>query len=601
MKASQRYHRALTFLLTLTSISMDVSYGAASLHQHTSGEVGLTDNVARPSSNDIVIQVDSDGSIDVSRSQIHVETKPSRLHRRAGRRPKYDDEELIKAGMKDEEIKRYSAAKEGVRSYELARREGRLGSMADPMVVGKLREARAVYKRMIELVEAVMSGDPRRIQKARDFAELEYQPRAYPDELLHLALGDPKLVSEYKEYRKGAEAWDKASEASHGAGGLLQDELLTTERGRLRQAYEKYEEANRRIKQFMAGQTSQELEGRLGNYNLDELKSRLDLKTLADLNKGRRLSVLHVRTWKAANKRIGGMERILRERGEANPKAKVNELLLAKRRYLNALDVIYGKLEEARRGGNTDGEVQSARLDTEGNLFKPEEERRIKQVVNDLYEIEDLVDGKRAEREMKVARASILRAQRENQTPPVTQEQLNDLQRRINRYKELQKVVEQRLARLPQGSQDQGVSSAKRRKKNLPTNDDDLPPPPPIQQHQEQQTTQRHQEQAQQLQHQPSSTEAEEQGRRQPKQIPEPKHANNPLHFVANPGVITNQVQEKWKQLGNGQWQDLPRTIVSQVSERAGKIGGSWIGSLTRKGPPRVPIPGGIKVPPLSI
>ncbi len=431
-----------------------------------------------------------------------------------------------------------------------------------------LRPGTAMYQRVKGLAQALESGIPERIQKARQLLQTEYEPTAYSDDELRMALTEEE-VKWYKELRVSSNAYRRLIEESHKVGQQLRRQSLTPAQRKIDQDRYEYNRltliVRRTLEAYPPRRTRLIRQTRM--HKDDELKVLLDLVSLGDFVKGRRLHNEYNRRRKNAEK-MGVHIRDLPP--EIHSKETFDEVVLGNRIYSDALEILHERQEAARRGQKTAAEGGSYRLDDrDKRLFTPEEEVRAKQWLK-VPEIEAYVDGKRAERDLAEAQASIETAQREGRKPLVSQKELNDLQDKIAQYRELQRTIDERQA---QSLQAQGT---KKGTKESPPNDDDAPPPPSPQQQQNPEGVQAQQ------------SSAEEQNQRVPKLLPKPIRPNNPLQFVANPITLTNQVQAGWKQLGN-RLQEVPGTITSQVSERANQVG-PRIGSLARTRP-RVPMP----------
>ncbi len=540
---------------------------------------------------------------DVYQPPIPVETEIGRLPRLRRRAKKSRAKArniaqiLTAAGESDEVLALLSDVKAVSTDYTektsqnaMAKAAGRPPPWSEE-VLQELRPRVSVYKRILRLADALVAGDPERIQKAREIVQQDYRPRAYTDDELQMALTDEE-AERYKKLRPSVNEWKRFRDESIKAGRSLRRHVLTPEQRQLEDASFEYTRLNYIVQQGLGKQTPGRTRPAKGTrWHKDaKLKALLDLVSLADFARGRRLSTEYATRRKKA---ISMGVNIRDLPPEMTSKESFNEVQIGRQLYKDMLEVVKLEEEAASRGQTTAAEGRRYRLDDGDKLFTPEEAQRAKQWL-DLPEIEEYVDGKWAERDLPRAQASLEAARREDRHPLVSQKDLNDLQNKINRYKELQKTVAEREAHSLQAGQNLGSDkpalpvkpekTKKGTKKNTLNNDDPPPPPPPLKQPQN--------HQGQQIQ-QPSP---EEQGRRQSELLPKPIRPNDPLQLVTNPTSLTDQVRAGWKQLGNG-LQNVPGTITSQVSERARQVG-PWIGSIARTGPRvQMPMPAGFRAP----
>lgn len=375
-----------------------------------------------------------------------------KLQRRA-RHPSYTDEQLKAVGITDEELARYARAREGVNAFNqamTANREAKAAGQAPPYSeedVEELRPGNAEYKQMNALIRALMSGDEARIKRARQSAEVEYDPRAYSDEELRLVFTDAE-IKRYTELKRLANAWNRARSSAKEAGRVLKDEDLTPQERALRRGSSGYNAMNYKIQKALRETDHNANDGRGTRHFRDgELKEYLDLESLADFVKGRRLSTEYKSLMK-------------QRRQAAETRSEPPDVSNAELRKLRSAIYLYRDILEVARQGRAAAErgeegqtapIEQASVepDREQRLFTAEEEKRVKRVL-ELPEIEEYVEGRRAQRDLARAEASNEAARREGRKPFSSPRELQELQRKVERYQGLRKVVDGRHARLEQ-------------------------------------------------------------------------------------------------------------------------------------------------------
>ncbi len=423
-----------------------------------------------------------------------------------------------------------------------------------------------------------MVGDPERIRKAREVLQKGYRPREYSDEELRLALTDEE-VKQFRKLRPLNTAWDKVLRDNRAADQPLQPEHFSPEQLQLGRASQQYQRLQRIVAKTLESGTPVEIEERRPKYQDIELKAALDLESLADYSKGRRSHA----QYELLRRKAGGSMKVVRQ---TMPKKKYEALLLGRRLYMDALDIIHkkGAARPDQKATGADHTPQLEGPQLEGKLFTPEEEQRIKKVLN-LDEIEQLVDGKRAkERQLPGAQASNEASRRRGRNPLVSLNELKDLQDKIDRFEELVKIVDERHERLLQAGQGQSASiinskGTEKKQTEEPPNEGNDPSAHLSQQNPTQQSKQQ--------------SSMEEEGRRRPRLKPKPIRPNDPRKSVAVPASLTKEMNARLAHLDT-QWQDVPRTIASEVMGGVQHQVIPWIGSLARTGPR---IPTGIRAP----
>ncbi len=519
----------------------------------------------------------------VPRYAVHTETKltpPSRLRRR-GRKPKWTDERLKAMGMTDDEITLYNETKDRMTVYEQVMKENRQAKAAGlkpPHSLEALKEPRrlrAVYLRMLRLAETLQSGDPDQIRKARQSVEREYRPHVYTDEELMRGLGDVKEVERYKRLIPLVNEWNKLLRESRGLPEPIWRTQLTPEQKALDEAHHQYQHLSYIIRTTLKDETKNRPLRKTRTYKDAVLKEILSLESLADLNKGRWFAAEYQSRRKTAAERKVHPATLPPEVRSPHTHSQV---LIGIQLYQDMLAVVHAALDAAHRGQPAVSENHAAWLAGRGKLFTPEEEQRIKQVL-DLDEIEELMDGKRAERDLPRLQADIETARRDRRDPLVSQEELDDLRVKMDRYKELEKIVAERHAQRLQIGQDATTAGSasketgskkrngrRRKKDNNQLNDGGV------------------------SSNQPQSP------RHQTTQQPPEEEEDRPddlLKFVANRASITDQMRARLPHL-NTQWRDVPRTITSGLTGGLQQKVFPWIGSLAGNGRR---VPAGIRAP----
>ncbi len=363
----------------------------------------------------------------------------------AGRKG-YSTEQLKAAGMTTEEADSFEMAKKDANKYSQmtsANRRARASKKPVPFSEEVLKEHRpgeAVYRRWLNLVDALMSGDEERIRKTRAVVQQGYRPALYSDEQLRRVYKNDAKVERYKELRPLAVEWRRITDAARAAGQPLREEDFTPRQRQLDAALYEYQLMAREVREGLQKHQPDGLPLQRGTrkYKDSELKRLLDVESIADFVKARRLSLDYSLRWKEAAK-MNSDPPADTIRGQMSS-TKFNELLEGKRLYREMLEILRQAQEAAKRGQNPS--TESIRLEGKGKLFTGEEEQQIKRVLN-VKEIEELVDGLRSERDLKRAQISNEAAQRERRRPLVTPRELEELQQKINRYRALRQKVDE--------------------------------------------------------------------------------------------------------------------------------------------------------------
>ncbi|KAI9884481.1 MAG: monothiol glutaredoxin grx4 [Watsoniomyces obsoletus] len=674
MTVSQRFRKALALLLALICISIGVRYGVGGRHQEHRMSfppaplraVAWTESARWGRIGSFVGAVKSaldqpnpdatrdDGERAASPPPIEAVTDfGSRLWRRAksirGRGAPNELADFFRArGEPDEFLELLSKVQATHSDYQgktRQNREAKAAGLPPPWskdVLQKLNPEVTIYQRMRRYATAIKSGDRQRIETARDILQWDYESRVYTDDELRRALTDEE-VKRFKEVRSLHLEWAAVKKEADEAGQPLRRQPLTPQLRQLDVASYEYQRFLQRLNVVFNKPGTPRAPFNPGTrmYKDEKVKSLLPLDEVAKFFKGRRLATEYNRRRIEADKRKVPIRDVP---PDVTSKDTYEELTSGRQLYREMLEKLK-KLEKAaaERGQPTAGEGRSYGLKDKNvpRLFTPEEERMAKEFL-DLPEIEELMDGKWAERDLQEAQARSEAARREGRRPLVSQKELNDWQSKIDRSEELKRTMEERErhARSIQGGPVPGASSVtpKGKKKGTatgPPGDGPSPPPPltppaaagppAIQQQRETVIVRK-------LIKQASAKEGQGQGppvlhpkpnrpdipQGQPVSEPEPEpisadnpqsrpvskpkpvlkskptRPDNPLQFLANPSSLGSQVRAGWEQLGR-QWQGVPKTLASQVAGGAQQIG-PWVGSLARTRPP-IQVPGGFKGP----
>ncbi len=530
---------------------------------------------------------EDDGTLEVSQPSIPANTMPdktSRLRRRGGRRSKYTNEQLRDMGLTEEQITRYRSGQKEHNAYSYAVRansKARKAGEAPRFSPGELKQHRpgaTDYEKLRELIEAIKSGDEAQIAKARRVAAVEYEPRVISDAELKKVFHTDADVQHFKNLRSAYTEWSRMVETAKQAGLPLKDEDLTPDQRRLQAEAAEYKHLGYVSRQTRAQPLPIPVMRGVAKFKDGELKKWLDLESLADFNKGRRLATEYgaemTRRRKAAKPKPAkpkGVELKGDRFGSMSTppnvpqvpevsEVELSRLRRGKRLYVDMLEVYHLAKEAASKAQpGQDGLVtsDSVRLGGQKRLFTIEEENIAKRLFS-VDEIEEYVEGRRAEDELKKAKATIEAAPPEARSRLAAQWNFEELRRQANRYKELHpKVVEEERKQqghqpragsgrsLP-GASTEGSESAEQQKNGDGKGSGPQQAPAQAdvasvsinqqQEHQQQQVA----------------------GYRRPRQKIQ-KHSDNPsaantLPFSTNPSFYVDQVKAGWKEL-NGRLQ----------------------------------------------
>ncbi|KAI9884428.1 MAG: hypothetical protein M1823_003782 [Watsoniomyces obsoletus] len=584
MKRSGHRHKAWALLLALASFSIGVSYCAAGRFRD------LRLGAIKPDSN-------AKGAEDVigagAQPPSRPETEASPSLRVQRREERLNIAEVLKAeGVPEEDLKRFAQAQAAASDWTSKRKQNlKAEAVQKPPLwsdatLKALNPGRTMYDRMRKLAHALVSKDPKRIQKAREMIERDYRPRTYSMAELRLALSEEE-ATRYEELRSLATKWNKILKKSDDVGVPLQDQPLTLEHQTLDQARTEYNRLAHKVRRTLAERTLGELEisTRRGTHRDPALKAVLNLRKLADFAKGRRLHAEVVKRRKLAK-----TFRVLPEKlpPEKISKDTWEEALLGNQLYTKMLKEFQRQQEAAGQDEVAAVEGRSDGLNHGDQLFLLEEERMVKQWLT-VDEIEEYVYGKEAGHELPTAKARNKAARKEGGDLPVSAKELEDLQIKFDRYKELQRTMDERRTRLLRSGQAHSASpvdqEATKKGKSTEVNPvvDNDPVPPQEQQNAEHQQVK-----------QPLSAED---GQRRAALEPDQIRLHNPLRFVKNPASLVPQAQAGLQQAGN-RLQQVPGAIRS-IPGRTETEFVPWLGSVTRNAAKyRVPV---VKTAPLPV
>ncbi len=405
-------------------------------HPQTADE--SNESIRRENNRGDIVTHQEDAVVHSFPQPIHVEISPSktsRLRRRG--RPGYTVEELAAAGLTEEEIKGFTTGRDARMAQARMKRENEkaLAAKQSPphsaeAVENVAKGSAAAYQKSMRIFKALQAGNIAEATRLREAAR--GIRNAIPDETLIKALKDEAKVQRFKELRSMMSEWERINQEARSIGRKLYKEDLSPDHRRLDDATYEYHHMLREIHASLEQPGEQPIRRRRRNHKDAELKALLDLESLGDFAKGRRLTTEYNGYWREA---IASSRKIA-EMMSAN---QFKELLKGRRLYDHMLEVVRLKKEAVQRGQNP----PSHRLEaTEPPLFTPDEERRVKQVL-DLQEIEEFVDGKRAQRRLAQAQAINEVEPREGRKPLNTPAELDNLQRQLDRYLELLKKVDQ--------------------------------------------------------------------------------------------------------------------------------------------------------------
>ncbi|KAI9885606.1 MAG: hypothetical protein M1823_002616 [Watsoniomyces obsoletus] len=376
--------------------------------------------------------------------------------RGGGSGPKYSDEQLRAFDLTEEEIRRYRVGQKAKKPYRLALKLNKKAQAtgdelpysreAIDVHLAKLRE----YNRIRDLINAIESGDEARIDKARRAMEAGgYQPKKLTDAQLMEAFGDEAKVRHFKALRALNAKWKRVDTAARKAGRPLKNEKLTKAQRRLKAAAADYKHLSYVMGQPLEKSLAKPVERGVPKATDEEQKRLLDLVSIADYNKGKRLGAAY------------SAESIRRRRRRAKPggaelagtspdtspemsEAEFSRLLEGRKLYKDMLEVLrLAREEESKAPPGTKGPFtsDSTRLGEEHRLFTPEEEKYAKKLFS-VQVIEEYVEGRRAVRELERAEAAINAAPPDRRDHVAGQWNLEELQRQANRYRELHREVE---------------------------------------------------------------------------------------------------------------------------------------------------------------
>ncbi|KAI9883738.1 MAG: hypothetical protein M1823_004495 [Watsoniomyces obsoletus] len=417
-----------------------------------------------------------------------------------------------------------------------------------------LQQGSREYQRWIKLIRALKTKDPKKIAKARKNAHKDWWVRRYTEDELRAVLS-PEEVQLYLEAQPKASKWSVLAEEARQRGEPLHEQNLNDYEKDLRDAKYVYNRLQEQMRAVRKGGAPKERIWDTRTYTQPQLKAWLDLESVADYVTARRLEADYRSEYNEAKKVSDKPAHALRTR---LPKAKHDELLAGKRLYARLQRLIHKSQDAAGPGDPQLPSIEqelALRPPDRTSLFTPKQATRAKQALN-LKEIEAYVNGKRAEAELARCKARNKEAKRSRRESVYSQDHLDHLQGKVDRYRELHRTINQRIKG--------GISSQPSSGVRDPGWDDDAENnPPPLQPSPggHQAGTEKTPNLATEEQQQEQSSAEQPQKRK--KQQSTDKGGESPAFMKQkDPLEVANKVKERFTHLGD-QWQQqkgsLPR------------------------------------------